>query len=43
MYRVYRMYRGVRIEVGTYECLKRARYIMRVKAESGKYCFIERI
>ena len=43
MYRVYRMYRGVRIEVGTYESEKRAREIIALKARYNKYCFIEKV
>lgn len=43
MYRVYRMYRGVRIDVGTYESEREARKVVTRKANYGKYCFIERI
>lgn len=43
MYRVYRMYRGVRIEVGTYESEKRARKMIALKARYNKYCFIEKV
>lgn len=43
MYRVYRMYRGVRIEVGTCESEKRARKIIALKARYNKYCFIEKV
>lgn len=43
MWRVYRMYRGVRIEVGTYESEKRARKMIALKARYNKYCFIEKV
>ena len=43
MFRVYRMYRGVRFEVGTFESEKRASEVVARKAKYGKYCFIARI
>ena len=43
MYKVYYMWNGFRIEVGTFESEKRARKMIALKARYGKYCFIERI
>lgn len=43
MFRVYRMYRGLRIEVGTFESEKRAREVVALRAKFGKYCFIEKV
>ena len=43
MYRVYRMYLGRKLEVGTYASEKEARKVIARKDSHRKYSFIEKI